>query len=102
MIKSIKKFSYERRPKTLGLLTVKKGMSNLRTVMKAKVKVCLKIYTHKGKGKAIRKSKMEKGILFFYNLQLDSATEEISGARNCGRFTKRLLDRHRGTQNFQG
>lgn len=77
MIKSIKKFSYEKRSEALGLLTMKKGMSNLQTVMKAKVKVRLiHTHTHKGRGKSIRKSEM-------------------------GGFPKRLLDSHRGTQNFQ-
>lgn len=58
MIKSIKKFPYEKRSKTLGLLTMKKGMLNLRRVMKYKV---MSNDTHtKGEAKKIRKSKMEK------------------------------------------
>lgn len=57
MIKSIKKCSYEKRWKSLGLLTMKKWMSNLQTVMKAKVRLIE--HTHKGRGKAIRKRKME-------------------------------------------
>lgn len=69
MIKSIKKCSYEKRWKSLGLLTMKKWMSNLQTVMKAKVNLCLIKHTHKGRGKAIRKRKMEKGYTVSYNLQ---------------------------------
>lgn len=63
MIKSIKKFSYEKRSEALGLLTMKKGMSNLQTVMKAKVKVRLiRTHTHthtKGKANQLEKVKWE-------------------------------------------
>lgn len=58
MIKSIKKCSYEKRWKSLGLLTMKKWMSNLQTVMMAKGNVWLIEHTHKRRGKATRKRKM--------------------------------------------
>lgn len=69
MIKSIKKCSYEKRWKSLGLLTMNKWMSNLQTVMKAKVNVCLIKHAHKGRGKAIRKREMRKRYTVSYHLQ---------------------------------
>lgn len=81
MIKSIKKFSHEKRSKTLGLLTIKKGMSNLTTIMRAKVKVCLITHTHKGRSKAIR-VQWKKRCFYHIICRWDSETEEITGAKN--------------------
>lgn len=58
MIKSIKKCSYEKRWKSLGLLTMKKWMSNLQTAKKAKVNVCF-IKHSKGEAKQLEIGKWQ-------------------------------------------
>lgn len=72
MIKSIKKFPYEKRSKTLGLLTMKKGMLNLQRVMKYKV---MSNDTHT-KGEATKLERVNwKNKYFSIQFQLDSETE---------------------------
>lgn len=51
--------------KTLGLLTLKRGVSNLQTVMKSKVKLCLLTYTQtKGDAKQYERVKWKNKDFF--------------------------------------
>lgn len=59
--------------------------------------------THtKEEAKQLERGKWKKRYTVSYNLQSESENKEIFGAKNCSGFTKRVLDRHRRTQNFQG